>query len=134
MSEKQAVIRIHPDETVVVALRPLKTGETIQLPGGGSMSVAGDIPAGHKMAIADIAPGDRIIKYGYPIGGAAAAISEGGHVHTHNMKTLLAETPEYHYNPETAAGYAQSPAADADIPEIDVFRRRDGQIGIRNEV
>ncbi len=134
MAEKQAVIRIHPDDTVVVALRPLKKGEVTALPGGGSISVAGDIPAGHKMAVGDIAAGDRIIKYGYSIGEAQAAIPAGSHVHTHNMKTLLSETPEYHYNPQSAAAYAQVPADDGGIPEIDVFRRKDGQIGIRNEV
>jgi altronate hydrolase len=134
MAEKQAVIRIHPDDTVIVALRPLKKGEVIALPGGGTVTVAGDIPAGHKIALGNIAAGDRIIKYGHSIGAAISAIPAGSHVHTHNMKTLLSETPEYHYDPKAAASYAQTPMAEAAVPDIDVFRRKDGQIGIRNEV
>jgi altronate hydrolase len=134
MTEKQAVIRIHPDDTVVVALRPLKNGEVIALPGGEKITAAGDISAGHKMAVANIAAGDKIIKYGHSIGGAIAAIPAGSHVHTHNMKTLLSEAPEYHYDPKAAAAYAQTLAAEKDVPDIDVFRRKDGQVGIRNEV
>lgn len=46
-----------------------------------------DIPIGHKVALADIAAGDTILKYGQDVGRAVAAIGRGRHVHTHNMKT-----------------------------------------------
>ncbi len=47
------------------------------------------IPFGHKIAIKDIAAGAAIIRYGYPIGVATADISQGEHVHSHNMRSLL---------------------------------------------
>ena len=45
------------------------------------------IPIGHKIALSPIGKGDTVIKYGHDIGKCIAAISKGGHVHTHNLKT-----------------------------------------------
>jgi (2R)-sulfolactate sulfo-lyase subunit alpha len=46
-----------------------------------------DVPIGHKIALADLAVGDTVIKYGEDIGKVVAAIRKGDHVHTHNLKT-----------------------------------------------
>ncbi len=43
------------------------------------------VPYGHKIAVADIGPGDPVIKYGEVIGVATAAIRTGEHVHVHNL-------------------------------------------------
>ena len=45
------------------------------------------IPLGHKLALADIAEGDTVIKYGHDIGKAIAEIGKGRHAHVHNIKT-----------------------------------------------
>jgi (2R)-sulfolactate sulfo-lyase subunit alpha len=45
------------------------------------------IPIGHKVALADLKPGDTVIKYGEDIGKVVAPIAKGEHVHTHNLKT-----------------------------------------------
>ena len=45
------------------------------------------IPLGHKLALADIADGDTVVKYGHDIGRTVAAIAKGQHVHVHNTKT-----------------------------------------------
>ena len=42
---------------------------------------------GHKVALADSAQGDAIVKYDEQIGNASKAIKKGDHVHTHNLKT-----------------------------------------------
>ena len=39
------------------------------------------------VALADIAEGDTIIKYGHDIGRAVAGIEKGGHAHVQNVKT-----------------------------------------------
>lgn len=44
-------------------------------------------PLGHKLALADLNPGDAAIKYGQDIGAMTAAAARGEHVHTHNLKT-----------------------------------------------
>ena len=52
-----------------------------------TVTAADDIPLGHKVALADIAEGDTLIKYGHDIGRAVAAVAKGGHVHVHNVRT-----------------------------------------------
>lgn len=47
-----------------------------------------DIPLGHKIALKDIKAGEKVIKYGRPIGAATKDISAGEHVHIHNLKSL----------------------------------------------
>ena len=51
------------------------------------MKASQAIPLGHKIALADIAKGDQVIKYDATIGNASKAIKPGQHVHTHNLKT-----------------------------------------------
>ncbi|MBV9782973.1 MAG: UxaA family hydrolase [Acidisphaera sp.] len=46
-----------------------------------------DAPIGHKIALADLQPGDTAIKYGEDIGKIVAPVGKGGYVHTHNLKT-----------------------------------------------
>ncbi|MDR2738649.1 MAG: altronate dehydratase family protein [Treponema sp.] len=131
MGKTEKVIRINENDNVAVALAPLKKGESLPSPSGGTVLTAeDDIPGGHKIALADIERGDRIIKYGLPIGAASARIRRGSHVHTHNVRTLLSETPEYHYHPAAERDWTYA----GEIPEISGFRRRDGRIGIRNEI
>ena len=46
-----------------------------------------EIPLGHKIALASVAAGGKVIKYNVPIGNATSDISTGEHVHTHCLKT-----------------------------------------------
>lgn len=99
----------------------------------------GDIPAGHKVALCDIKKGDSVIKYGYPIGVATEDINKDEQVHTHNLKTLLSEGSTYHYNPKTVEEYKKNAAKLKDkwinkIPSINVYKRENDKIGIRNEL
>ena len=56
------------------------------------------MPAGHKIALADIKKGEKVIKYGYPIGVATQDIKKGDFVHTHNLASALtAEALDYVY-------------------------------------
>jgi len=53
----------------------------------GSLRVtaARNIPPGHKVALAEIADGEPVRKYGQVIGFANGRIAPGDHVHTHNL-------------------------------------------------
>jgi altronate hydrolase len=125
------VIRIHEDDNVAVAIRPLRKGGRLETAGIVIPEIQEDIPAGHKIAVRPLAAGERVIKYGCPIGAAAKAIQAGEWVHTHNLRTQLSENPHYCYRQleENAA----VPGEGA-LPEIGVFRRPDGQVGVRNEI
>ena len=46
-----------------------------------------DIPIGHKLALKDYQPGDRVIKYGGDMGKVVAPIARGEHTHVQNLKT-----------------------------------------------
>ena len=52
------------------------------------ITVHGDVPYGHKIALRDIAPGEHIMKYGECIGAASHPISKGDYVHVHKLDAL----------------------------------------------
>lgn len=123
------LIRINPSDFVAVALRPLKEGETIAVSGADfSLDIHEDIPMGHKVSLKDIAKGEAVIKYGFPIGESTQEIKKGYHVHTNNMKTLLSGAHEYTYSPT----HPQSEK----LPNrfFKGYVRKDGRVGVRNEL
>ena len=79
------------DNVLVVKAR-LRAGEIIAV-SGKSVSIAADVPLGHKVARFDIAVGAKVLKYGAPIGSATSAIGAGEHAHVHNIKSDY--TPTY---------------------------------------
>ena len=124
----RSVLRIHPTDTVAVALEPLDAGAEVNLP-GLELRTAEAIPAGHKIALRDIAEGENVIKYGFPIGHATRAIPKGSHVHIQNLKTNLSETLDYTWNPAPAAALPET------APRTFLgYPRKDGRVGIRNEL
>lgn len=83
---------------------------------------------GHKYAVRDIVKGERIIKYGFPIGVASDDIKQGEKVHSHNLKTALAGTLNYSYEPNIPK------IERTQAPMINAFVRKNGDIGIRNDI
>lgn len=81
-----AVIRLHPGDNVVVCCRTVHAGETVAVD-GVALVVAQTIDLGHKLALVPLAPGDKVLKYGMPIGSMTAAAAPGDWVHMHNMKS-----------------------------------------------
>ena len=59
-------IQINPSDNVAVALRALPKGFSATI-GDNTVTLAEDIPAGHKFALRDFAEGDKVSKYGFPI-------------------------------------------------------------------
>ena len=45
------------------------------------------IAVGHKVAVRDIAAGEKVLKFGCPIGSATRPILAGQHVHVHNLRS-----------------------------------------------
>lgn len=85
------VLRIHAADNVAVALADLPPGTVLEMeePVPGSALISRDpIPFGHKVAIAPIAKGQTVIKYGHPIGVATEDIAPGQHVHVHNLRSV----------------------------------------------
>ena len=122
------VLKINPADNVVVAIQPQSAGAVIDVD-GAKITVLEDVPAGHKIAIKDIAKGENVIKYGFPIGHAREAKKAGSWMNENNIKTNLAGLLEYEYHPKDVV---------LNIPDdkrtFMGYRRKDGQVGIRNEV
>lgn len=123
------VLRVHTLDSVAVALRPLSCGAVVTV-GGVALTLIQDIPQGHKFATRAHAAGERVVKYGLPIGVATQGIRAGEHVHVHNVKTAL--DGEQVYSAETARGAAALEAGDAPIWRG--YRRADGRAATRNEI
>lgn len=93
LSDDGAALRLKDDDDVAIALRPLAPGAVVRFAGAGAggdagiaVTVAAEIPTGHKFATRPIALGALIRKYGQVIGKASAAIAAGEHVHVHNVE------------------------------------------------
>ena len=121
-------IKINPADSVVVCLRPMQKGEVIEVD-GKSITLLQDTPAGHKVLIDDAAEGQNIIKYGYPIGHAKQNLKQGEWVNENNLKTNLAGTLEYTYNPvDEQLDIAKESRT------FQGYVRKNGEVGVRNEV
>jgi altronate dehydratase len=81
---KSNAITINPRDNVAVTIEAIKRGEAVRTR-RGELHAAEDIPPYHKVALQPIAAGEGVIRYGEPIGVAAAPIATGGWVHTHNL-------------------------------------------------
>jgi hypothetical protein len=82
----RAAMRLSPPDNVAVALRPLKSGESVLLD-DVVLTIRGNIAVGHKFAARAITKGEIVLKYSCPIGTATQAIAPGEHVHTHNVES-----------------------------------------------
>jgi altronate hydrolase len=123
-----SVIQLSPADNVAIARVPLAAGTLIRI-AAGELRTTELIVEGHKVAVRDIAPGERIIRYGSPIGRAKMAIHAGSHVHTHN---LVLEETENAAGSHTGEGVVLSTATD--IPIFLGYPRPDGRAGTRNYI
>lgn len=124
----QNFLKINDNDNVIVALNTLPLGTIVTLEDGTCITSNMEIPAGHKMAIADIPESGEVIKYGYRIGYAKEDIKCGDWIHVHNIKTSLGDLLEYTYEP--------TPAEEAKTEDVTFmgFNRPDGKVGVRNEI
>lgn len=120
-------LQIDPADSVATLIDPVDAGEPVAV-GEGPLVARDVIPRGHKIALAHIAAGADVIKYGVPIGHATRAIRTGEHVHTHNLATNLSGTLDYRYRPTTPTATA------GDVPTFRGYRRADGRVATRNEI
>ena len=117
-------IKINPADNVAVALQDLSKGEIVE-----GVTLAMDIPRGHKIVLHGLKAGENVVKYGFPIGHVTRDAEAGTLVDHSCIKTNLEGLLDYDYKP-----------ALVEIPEsaskrtFKGFRRADGQVGIRNQI
>ncbi|AMO22573.1 altronate dehydratase family protein [Ramlibacter solisilvae] len=119
------LIRLHPDDNVLVARAPLALGQVLDDFG---VKLRAQVPAGHKVAARRIARGEPVYKYNAVIGVAARDIEPGDYVHSHNL---------------ALADFERDPGFGLDVRPVDYvpedqrarfqgYVREDGRVGTRN--
>ncbi|MDR2946325.1 MAG: altronate dehydratase family protein [Candidatus Adiutrix sp.] len=121
-------ITVHPDDSVAIALEPLKKGEAVTV-AGQNVTLQSDIPFGHKFALKDTAQDGAFVKYGEVIGLAQKPIAAGEWVHVHNLKNVDPGASGYKY--EFNAKSVMPGKSDATFMG---YARKSGQAGIRNYI
>lgn len=97
---------LHADDNVLVARASVAEGTEVALE-STTVRLARPIPLAHKIARHDIAEGDRVLKYGLPIGIAVRDIAAGEHVHIHNIRSGYTPTHALQDADGLSAGVAQ---------------------------
>jgi hypothetical protein len=87
-------LKIHENDNVVIATRNIKTGEDVVVDGESVCTAFEDVEAGHKIALAALASGEKVYRYGEPIVETTRAIEPGAWVHVHNTQPIPGELKE----------------------------------------
>ncbi len=86
LQDDARLILLHPDDNVLICVRAIEAGDILPV-SGGTIPAREGIAIGHKIARAPLSAGDKVIKYGAPIGSMTANAVSGDWVHMHNMKS-----------------------------------------------
>ncbi|MGB7301751.1 MAG: altronate dehydratase family protein [Burkholderiaceae bacterium] len=122
---RKPVLRLDPNDDVVIAARPIKEGAVID---EEKVTCRQAIPAGHKLATRAVKTGGPVRRYNQIIGFATRDIEPGDHVHSHN---LAFEAFERDY----AVGADVRPNPPVAKPATFMgIRRADGRVATRNYI
>ena len=123
----ESVLQIDPRDNVVVALTPLTAGSEVTY-GASTVRVAEAVPAKHKVALAELKPGDVIRMYGMVVGEATAPIARGSRLTQRNVRhrteayTATRHPATYHL-PDASSWAGRTFMG---------YHRANGQVGTRN--
>src|SRR5260221_3408347 len=118
------VIRLHPDDGVLIARSSLPAGMVV----AEGVTGVERFPAGHKVAIKPIATGEPVRRYGQIIGFSTSPIAPGQHVHTQNCGMG-------DFAKDYAFGVDVTPTPNFDLPAtFEGIRRGDGRVATRNYI
>lgn len=123
-------LRLDPRDALAIAKQPLAAGTLVTLDDGATLRIRRLVPPGHKFALAGVAEGEALLRYGHVIGFATQAIEPGDHIHSHNLAVRDFERAH-----DFCADYAPVEfVPDADRRTFSGYRRADGRVGTRNYV
>lgn len=121
------ILKIHPNDNVLVALQNLTKGETV-IYDGHEYVLQDDIQAKHKFFMQDMNVGDHIIMYGVLVGKAQHFILKGGLMDTENTKHA---SDPYEFRPYHYEWHAPDVSKFADRT-FNGYIRNDGRVGTAN--
>ena len=123
----ELVLKVHPKDNVIVALKDLKKGQTIQYK-EEEFVLQDDVNAKHKFFTNDMQTGDEIIMYGVLVGKAQHFIPRGGVMNTENTKHAADpfEYRPYHYS------WTPPDVSKFEGRTWNGYHRSDGRVGTAN--
>ncbi len=126
MSDTPLYIKVHGDDNVAIIVNTLGLPEGTTFPCG--LSLREFVPQGHKVALADLAAGEAILRYGEVIGHAARDIARGSWIEESLVR--LPSAPALGSLPlATNVPPAQPPLEGY---SFEGFRNPDGSVGTKN--
>lgn len=124
---KRTVLKIHPKDNVLVALKDFAKGEQVHY-NDTDYVLADDVPAKHKFFENEMKAGDEVIMYGVLVGKAQSNIPVGGRMTTQNVKhaaELFSYRPyQYQWQPPDVAKFKSR--------TFNGYHRSDGRVGTAN--
>ena len=78
------VMVLAPGDNVAIAKADIAAGTTLKVM-GQSVTLKTRVEVGHKFAFKKVAKGEKLVKYGAPIGVATQDIAPGDYMHIHNV-------------------------------------------------
>lgn len=124
---QQTIIKVHPDDNIIVALRDFAEGENIHYQ-DESFTLLTAVPQKHKFNEADLQPGDPIIMYGVVVGKALAFIPRGSRISRENV---VHKANKYHIG-ERHTDWTAPDVSRFEGRTFMGFHRADGKVGTRN--
>ena len=121
----ESTIRLHPDDDVVIARAEIPTGTLVTRE---KVHTVVTIPAGHKLAVHDLAQGAPVRRYNQIIGFAIRPIKAGEHVHVHNLAMRDFERDYAFCLDKRETAYVQPSATFLGVV------REDGRVATRNYI
>lgn len=121
------ILKVHPQDNVIVALTDLKAGESV-IYQGMTYILAEDIPAKHKFFTTSMEPGEKVFMYGTLVGKIQFPVKAGWRMTVENLKHAAA--------PYTFQPYQYQ----WEVPDVSKFinrtfngyHRKDGRVGTAN--
>lgn len=121
------VLKVHPDDDLVVALVDLPKGETIVID-DQKLTLVSFVKAKHKFALKTFAPGDKLTMYGVTVGVATVTIAPGTLVSPDNVRhgssDYTTESGPYDWHAPDVSKWQNT--------TFSGFVRPDGQVGTGN--
>jgi altronate hydrolase len=121
------ILKIHPEDNVLVALTDLGAGDTVNYR-GNDLLIQQNIPAKHKIAENNFQPNDEIYMYGIIVGKALSPIAKGEVLTTQNVAHKTAEftgqRQDFHWTAPDVEKWRSKTFMG--------FHRPDGQVGTAN--
>ena len=124
---KQIILKVHPNDNVLVALQNLSKGDTMEFE-GMSIVLQEAIPAKHKFYMQALAKGSAVMMYGLLVGKVTMDVAAGVRMSTDNLhhasEPFVFKPYDYSWKAPDTTKFANS--------TFNGYHRADGRVGTAN--